>query len=193
MAVALLMVVVGCKSRENDIVVTPPNTHLEVQPEAMTISHEAQRVEIAVVCNDEFDVKEEVFWLAVVDVREGESGVVVINVLANDSAESRCADVTIKSGDEERRVTITQSGVPPISMKVEIGHSDQRMSSPTWGGETVSGTIDWGDGAIEEYSADASHEYADAAPRTAIFTMMGAQSFDIAKIGAMESISIAVE
>ena len=191
--VALLVLAVGCKSGEGDINVTPSDTLLEIQSEAMTISHEAQRVEIGVVCDEEFDVKEEVYWLAVVDVRVGESSVVVINVLANDSAESRCADVTIYAGDEVRTVTITQSGVPPISMKVEIGHSNQHMSSPKWGGEAVSGTIDWGDGATEEYLEGATHEYADATPHTATFTMIGAQSFDIDRVGAMESISILVD
>ena len=76
--VALLVLAVGCKSGEGDINVTPSDTLLEIQSEAMTISHEAQRVEIGVVCDEEFDVKEEVYWLAVVDVRVGESSVVVI-------------------------------------------------------------------------------------------------------------------
>ena len=190
-AVTLLAVAVGCKNRDNEVVT--PSTTLEVETTEISINHEAQRVEIEVLCNEEFDVKEEVFWLAVVDVREGDRKVIVLNVLENDSAEARCADVVIVAGEETRTVTIAQSGVPMVSMEVSIGHRSATLESPKWGGEAVSGSINWGDGTAEEYAEGATHDYANGESHTATFTMSGATSFEIERIGDMESLTIAVD
>lgn len=190
-AMALLAVAVGCKNRGNEVV-TPPTT-LEVAETEITVSDKAQKVEIEVVCNEEFEVKEEVFWLAVSDVRDGETKVVVLNVLENDSVEARSAEVVIEAGELRHVVTITQSGMVETSMEVTIGHRNKSMASPEWGGEAVSGTINWGDGSTEEYAEGAKHDYADDESHTATFTMSGATSFEIDKIGAMESLTIAVD
>lgn len=190
-AVALLVVAVGCKNRGNEVV-TPPTT-LEVIATEITVSDKAQKVEIEVVCNEEFEVKEEVFWLAVSDVRDGETKVVVLNVLENDSVDERSAEVVIEAGELRHVVTITQSGMVETSMEVTIGHRNKSMVSPEWGGEAVSGTINWGDGSTEEYAKGAKHDYADDESHTATFTMSGATSFEIEKIGEMESLTIAVD
>lgn len=190
-AVALLVVAVGCKNRGNEIV-TPPTT-LEVAETEITVSDKAQKVEIEVVCNEEFEVEEEVFWLAVSDVRDGETQVVVLNVLENDSVDERSAEVVIEAGELRHVVTITQSGMVETSMEVTIGHRNHSMLSPQWGGEAVSGTINWGDGTTEEYAEGAKHDYADDESHTATFTMSGATSFEIEKIGEMESLMIAVD
>ena len=190
-AVALLAVAVGCKNRDNEVVA--PSTTLEVETTEISINHEAQRVEIEVLCNEVFDVKESVFWLAVVDVREDDRKIVVLNVLENDTVEARCADVVIVAGEETRTVTIAQSGVPMASMEVSIGHRNATLESPKWGGEAVSGSINWGDGTAEEYAEGATHDYANGESHTATFTMSGATSFEIEKIGDMESLTIAVD
>lgn len=188
---ALLVVAVGCKNRSNEVVA--PSTTLEIDTTEISIGYEAQIVEIEVLCNEEFDVKEEVFWLAVVNVREGDRSVVVLNALENDSDEARSADVVIVAGEETRTVTITQSGKVAVSMEVAIGHRNTSMVSPKWGGEVVTGSINWGDGTVEEYAEGAAHDYANDKDHTAIFTMSGATSFEIEKIGAMESLTIAVD
>ena len=190
-AMLLLAVVVGCKDREGDVVT--PTTTLDVALTELAISHEAQRVEIEVVCNEEFDVREEVFWLAVTNVLEGDTKVVVLNVLANDSVESRSADVVISVGELQHTVTIVQSGMPTVSMEVAITHRNASMVSPKWCGEAVSGSIDWGDDSVEEYVEGATHDYADMESHTAIFTMSGATSFEIERIGDMESLTIAMD
>lgn len=190
-AMALLVVAVGCKNRGNEVV-TPPTT-LEVSATEITVSDKAQRVEIEVVCSEEFDVKEEVYWLAVADVRDGETKVVVLNVLENDSVEVRSAEVVIVAGELQHTVTITQSGMVATSMEVAIRHRNKCMESPTWGGEVVTGSINWGDGVTEEYVEGITHDYADDESHTATFTMSGATSFEIEKIGEMESLTIAVD
>ena len=90
-------------------------------------------------------------------------------------------------------VTIAQSGMVATSMEVVISHRNQILASPKWGGEAVSGSIEWGDGTAEEYAEGAAHEYADGESHTATFTMSGTTSFEIVKIGDMESLTIAVD
>lgn len=192
-AVALLVVVAGCKNRDKNIVVTPP-TSLEVGVTEMSVSCEAQKVQFEVVCNEEFDVKIEAEWLRLYNIREEEEAkIVVVSIEANDTAEERSAEVVIVAGELHHVVTITQSGAVVTSMEVAIGHSNQHMSSPKWGGEAVSGTINWGDGTSEAYAEGATHDYADAESHTAVFTMSGTSSFEIEAIGDMESLTIAVE
>ena len=192
-AAALLVMVAGCKNRDKNIVVTPP-TSLEVGATEMSVSCEAQKAQFEVVCNEAFDVEIEAEWLRLYNIREEKGAkIVVVSIEANEAAEARSAEVVIVAGELRHTVTITQSGAVVTSMEVTIGHSNQHMSSPKWGGEAVSGTINWGDGSVEAYAEGATHDYADAKSHTAVFTMSGTSSFEIEAIGDMESLTIAVE
>lgn len=189
-----LFVIAGCKNRNNEVVVTPPDTILEVETTEISVSYEAQNVDIKVVCNEEFDVEIEADWLRLYNVREEEgANLVVLSIEENEAAEVRSAEVVIIAGEVRHTVTITQSGAVVVSMEVAIGHSNQHMSSPKWGGEAVSGTINWGDGSVEAYAEGATHDYANSESHTAVFTMSGTSSFEIEAIGDMESLTIAVE
>ena len=181
-AAALFMVAVGCKNRDNGIV-PAPETILDVETTELNISHEAQKVDIEVVCNEEIDVEIEADWLRVYNIREVEgSAVVVLSIEENEVAEVRTADVVIVAGELRHTVVITQSGAVETSMEVMIGHSNQVLTSPKWG-----------DGATEDYSEGVAHEYSDSKSHTATFTMSGATSFEIEKIGDMESLTISVD
>ena len=189
---ALLAVVAGCKNRGNEVV--PPQTTLEVGATEMSVSCEAQKAQFEVVCNEAFDVEIEAEWLRLYNIREEEGAkIVVVSIEANDTAEARSAEVVVVAGELRHVVTITQSGAVVTSMEVTIGHCNKHMSSPKWGGEAVSGTINWGDGSVEAYAESATHDYADAESHTAVFTMSGTSSFEIEAIGDMESLTIAVE
>ena len=191
-AAVLLVMVAGCKNRDKNIVVTPP-TSLEVGATEMSVSCEAQKAQFEGVCNEEFDVEIEAEWLRLYNIREEEAKIVVVSIEANDTAEERSAEVVVVAGELRHAVTITQSGAVATSMEVAIGHCNKHMSSPKWGGEAVSGTINWGDGSVEAYAEGATHDYADAESHTAVFTMSGTSSFEIEAIGNMESLTIAVE
>jgi hypothetical protein len=75
-------------------------------------------------------------------------------------------------------------------MTLGLGHRSKYLDSPVWCGESLSGTIDWGDGTQEPYSEGISHEYADSEPRTARFEMLGAESFRIERVGDIESVEL---
>lgn len=189
---ALLVMAVGCKNRDKEVVVIPSTT-LDVETTEVNISHEAQKVEIEVVCNEEFDVEIEADWLRLYNILERDGvDVVVLSIEVNDVEQARSADVVIVAGELRHVITLTQSGVVVTSMEVAIGHRNQILASPKWSGEAVRGSINWGDGVTEEYAEGVVHEYVDDDAHTALFTMSGTTSFEIERIGDMESLTIAV-
>lgn len=191
-AATLLVTIVGCKNRGNEVVA--PSTTLEVGATEITLTPEAQKAQFEVVCNEAFDVEIEAEWLRLYNILEADgASVVVVSIEENETSEARSAEVVVVAGELRHVVTITQSGAVATSMEVAIGHRNQHMSSPKWGGEAVSGTINWGDGVSEAYAEGATHDYADGESHTAVFTMSGTSSFEIESIGDMESLMIAVE
>jgi hypothetical protein len=191
-AATLLVTVVGCKNRGNEVIA--PSTTLEVGATEITLTYEAQKAQFEVVCNEAFDVEIEAEWLRLYNILEADGAdVVVVSIEENETSEARSAEIVVVAGELRHVVTITQSGAVPTSMEVTIGHRNQHMSSPKWGGEAVSGTINWGDGVSEAYAEGATHDYADAESHTATFTMSGTSSFEIEAIGDMKSLTIAVE
>ena len=95
----------------------------------------------------------------------------------------------ITAGELSHTVNITQLPKPEM-MTLSLGHRSEILDSPKWGGESVSGTIDWGDGTTQAYEEGASHEYLDAELRTATFEMQGAESFKIERVGNIERVEL---
>lgn len=186
----MLLVAMGCKRSSGVEERVEPT--LTVDTENLELDYRQQCVEIRAESNLDIDVKEGVLWIAVSGVNDG---VITLNIYENTLQSEREADIVITAGELSHTVHIVQMPKPSKSemMELSIGHSDQYLDSPRWGGKAVSGTIEWGDGIIEEYSEGASHDYSTSELRTAVFKMEGATSFEIDRVGAMESLIIAVE
>ena len=183
--VALLFVAIACKDNNVDKPVEQPT--FEVTTDALELDYREQRVEIEVMTVlEDVDISEQVLWIT---VNGFEDGKVKLTIKANDTESAREADVVITAGDKSHTVHITQLQKPDM-LTLELGHTSLLLDSPEWGGEGVSGAIDWGDGTEEQYEAGASHEYADSQKRTATFEMEGATSFKIERLGEIESVEI---
>lgn len=181
---ATLFVAIGCKENSVDQSVEEPK--LVVETETIELSYEKQSVEIGVETNMELDVKEEVLWMSVTGV---DNGVIKLSIQENTSGGVREADVLITAGELSCTVHITQGAKGEI-FTLRLGHSSDVLDSPKWGGDGVTGTINWGDGTTEAYEEGASHEYNDGGSRTATFEMTGATSFEIERVGEIESVEI---
>ena len=182
-AMALLFVAIGCKNSNIDEVVEPT---LSVDVESIEIDYKKQSVEIAFKSNvDEIDV-DSIFWVIYEGVTDGK---IVLTVMENTSNEARNSKVVITAGELSHTVNITQLPKPEM-MTLSLGHRSEILDSPKWGGESVSGTIDWGDGTTQAYEEGASHEYLDAELRTATFEMQGAESFKIERVGKIERVEL---
>lgn len=193
----LLIINVGCTNIGTNIDTTPTPLPMptpivfEVYESDIAINNEAQNVEIVVVCNQEIAVEVAVEWIELVEIQHPEDYVVILRVAENVKREERVAKVSLIVGEEVKTVTIKQQGVPEI-MQVAIGHYDKLLESPQWEGTLVQGSIDWGDDMVESYTEGITHYYMNDEHHTAIFTMSGATSFTIDKIGNMDSLTIAV-
>lgn len=183
-----LFAVVGCKDVQIDTKpeITP---ELEVEKSEYLLDYMAQEVVIVLRTNQLVDVKVSEIWIMSTVADSGDR--VVLYLLENKGAEPRTAEVIITAGDLSQSVTIVQ-GVKPESMQLTLGHTMAHLDSPEWGGSDVKGSVDWGDGTAEEYSEGISHDYGSAERYNAQFTMEGATSFYIERIGDIESITIAL-
>ena len=190
-AVMLLAVAVACKDRAPEVV-EPPVLEFEVENKELTISYEAQDVKIAVVSNQDIACDIDAEWLVLLGIEKEDDYVVVVRAEANAKRVEREAEIVLRAGDEVRIVKVRQLGMPEI-MQVTIDHRNVHLESPEWGGEGVGGSVDWGDGLMQEYADGISHNYADNESHTAVFTMSGATSFRIDRIGDMDGLTIAVD
>ena len=183
--VALIFVAIACKDNNVDNNVTEPT--FDVATDALELDYREQRVEIEVkTALEDVDIREQVLWIT---VNGFEDGKVKLAVKANDTESAREADVVISAGEFSHTVHIKQLPKPDM-LTLKLGHSSEMLDSPEWGGDDVSGTINWGDGTSEAYASGASHEYSDSEKRTATFEMEGATSFKIDRVGDIESVEI---
>lgn len=182
--VATLFLAIGCKESNVDERVEQPTLNVDV--ESLELSYCEQKVEIAVESSEEIDVAEQVQWININGVDKGK---VKLSILKNDTEKAREADVIITAGELSHTVHIIQLAKGEVFSLV-LGHSSEILDSPKWGGDNVSGRVDWGDGTSEEYVEGVSHEYTTDDKHTATFDMEGATSFEIERVGEIESVEI---
>ena len=190
-AVALI-VCVGCHNLDKEVDKQPdnlPQTELQVDKSELILDYTAQSIDITIIANQPFSVEVDVAWITYTVAESGDR--VVLSVEENRSSEPRMAEVVITAGDLSHTIMVEQ-GVKPETMKLTIGHTASTLDSPTWGGSGIRGTIDWGDGTTEEYQDGISHDYVDNQRRSAQFTMEGATTFCIERVGEIESITISL-
>lgn len=162
---------------------------LRVDKSEFTLDYTAHSVEVEVYANLPYDVVVDVDWVGY-EVSD-ECDRVLFHISENRGSEPRMAEVVITAGDLSHTIIVEQ-GVKPETMKLTIGHTASTLDSPTWGGRDIRGTIDWGDGITEEYQDGISHDYVDNQRRSAQFTMEGATTFCIERVGEIESVTISL-
>ena len=80
---------------------------------------------------------------------------------------------------------------PEVEMlNLTIRHSMAHLNSPTWEGDGVQGSVDWGDGCVEPYVDGLSHDYSAVSSFDAVFQMADADSFTIEQLGEIEHLEI---
>ena len=180
-----LLAIVGCKRNS---VVEPT---ISVEQSEIRLSFEAQDVTLAVESNVALSVDVTADWLSVVSVEDGKKGSVVLHIDENGAHEPRSAEVVIGAGDKSHTVTIHQEAMPE-RMRLKVGHGDTTLASPTWqSGDSVSGTISWGDGSTDEYREGISHDYSEGGSHTATFDMYGPTGFHIEQLNETSYLEIA--
>ena len=190
-AVALIACV-GCHNLDKEVDKQPdnlPQTELQVDKSELILNYTAQSVDIVVRANQPYSVDIEAEWMIYAIEESGDR--VVLSVDENSGSEPRMAEVVLTAGDLSHTIMVEQC-VKPETMQLIVGHTSLSLDSPKWGGSDIRGVVDWGDGTTEEYSEGISHDYADGELHCAQFTMEGATSFRIERVGEIESVTISL-
>lgn len=179
----VLFALVGCRNRD---VVEPS---IKPDSDRVIVGYEAQDVEIGVDSNVDISVDVLSEWATLISVDKGKRCIIRVRVEENFEREPRNAKVVILSGAISQTVMIIQEK-SPRRMNLTIGHSCKSLKAPTWEGEDVSGTIDWGDGRNEEYREGLSHSYDSEGEHKATFDMLGPTSFKLDELEDINSLDI---
>lgn len=73
-----------------------------------------------------------------------------------------------------------------------IRHSMSYLCSPEWCGDAPQGSVDWGDGTVEEYRVGVEHRYTADGQYEATFEMTAVDGFEIKQLGDIEHLNIAL-
>lgn len=188
----LLLFVVGCHKPAPTP--TPEADAIETTVKRYELSYEAQTMELKFDTNAEYSFELSAEWIKLEEGSRSQgmkSYTVRFAVEENTSKKERVAYILILAGEAEQTITIVQ-GTMPERMTLQLDHSNATLSSPKWRGDTVTGSISWGDGTEQSYAQDASHSFSGAKQRT-IFDMRGATGFKIEHIDNIDNIEIGVE
>lgn len=105
-------------------------------------------------------------WLVVERTETG----LKVTPKVNSGEESRVVTITVRTGDgkeniAEKIITVSQTGMDLNAFIVGLNVVAKDLTSILFFGEGFEGTIDWGDGTVEEVSTDTypSHTYTDPA------------------------------
>ena len=111
--------------------------------------------------------------------REGGAGdfTLTITVDANEEETPRSGTVTLMAGDISQTITINQAALQlPPRQYIRIRHSAATLTAPSFTGDIVRTTVDWGDGTTEPYTPGMTHNYAAAGTYEAVVEVRGAET-----------------
>lgn len=188
----LFLFVVGCHKPAPTP--TPEADAIETTVKRYELSYEAQTMELKFDTNAEYSFELSAEWIKLEEGSRSQgmkSYTVRFAVEENTSKKERVAYILILAGEAEQTITIVQSAMPE-RMTLQLDHSNTTLSSPKWRGDTVTGSISWGDGTEQSYAQGASHSFSGAKQRT-IFDMRGATGFKIEHIDNIDNIEIGIE
>lgn len=126
-------------------------------------------------------------WITLaVDSGEAGSKVLIAEIDQNDTDAERSGTITVTCKDIRKTITVRQAKDVTVYSILSIEHSCLNWTIPSFSGSSVSGTVDWGDGGSNPYSAGLSHSYTSPKDYTVNFRLAGAESVEIPE---MEGIS----
>ena len=114
--------------------------------------------------------------------KKGEGGNITLplEIRPNEEFESRTANITLRSEDLLCKVQVIQAAHGAVTLVVK--HTLQNFSIPMFEGKNISGTIQWGDGSQDDYSADLSHDFAEQKEYTTSFVVKGVETVTLNNI-----------
>lgn len=90
---------------------------------------------------------------------------------------------------DSKDTAVSPTPANPVAT-VRISHDLFVFTAPDLAGSAPSGTIDWGDGSRESYSAPATHTYTATAPRTVTIKARGVDRMTLTDLEGISAIDL---
>lgn len=128
-------------------------------------------------------------WLSVSPTSgaKGETSVTV-KVAANTGSSVRTGSVTFTCDEITRSVTVKQ--IQPFQQSLVFVHSNDIFYAPDMRGNGLSAEVDWGDGTVAAWRANAEHGYASSGTHTVTIKIAGATWFQTNDVTGISEIDL---
>lgn len=111
-----------------------------------------------------------------------------LRVLANDSGKARKGSVTVTCQTLNRGIQVSQQA--KLTQSLVIKHDNPSFRIPSITGSGVTGKVDWGDGAEENYASSLFHNYASGGNHTVTIRLNGADAFELESVAGVTAIDL---
>ncbi len=156
------------------------------------VASEKTTLEFSVNTNVDFDTALDVDWIHVnneVSTRALVEKKLSFIIENNPSPQDRKGTIAFSHGDIIQKVVVVQDGRTD-RVDITIRHSEDMLYLPTFVGNSVYGSVDWGDGSVEDIMPTLYHKYGDTSAKEVSLETWGITSFTIDTLNSISSITI---
>ncbi|GKI22589.1 hypothetical protein CE91St19_19910 [Odoribacter laneus] len=154
-----------------------------------TISEKGGNLKIEVSANIEFKILISVDWIKYLpNTRVMETSILNFTIEPNLDSKARQGTITISHANVNQQVTINQNSTNASRLKIK--HNNQSFHIPIIAGRNLFGSIAWGDGKEEPYSASASHDYNSLNEYTVTIEIWGAEEMRLNDIIGVNELNL---
>jgi len=176
----------ACPNPEPEPTPQPENPSLQVSASTLDVSAEGGSQTVNLTSNYEWTAKASDSWIQVSPASGGKgSASLTIKADANNTGKARKGSVLLTCHSVSK-VTITVNQAANLSQSLVIKHDNPSFAIPVISGSGVTGKVNWGDGAEENYSSSLNHTYSSSGSHTVTIKLNGGTSFDLKLTGVSE-------
>ena len=144
---------------------------------------------ISFTCNYKWTAQASDAWISVSPTSGDKGGgTVTIKIAENTGTSARIGSVTIDCSGVTRAIRISQA--QPFNQKLSLVVTGSKVAAPKIIGNGLTGEIDWGDGKVEQYFANITHDYGSEGNHTITIKFAGGTSFEIGSAAGMKELDL---
>ena len=177
---SFLLMLVACEKEE---------PQLTIDKGQETFSSDGGSVTVALSCNYDWTATVAEPWITV-SPSSGKKGsaTVSVTVAANTGTSSRRGSVNFACEGLTRSLSITQA--QPLNQKLTIVHNASVFTVPTINGNGLTGKVDFGEGAQQNYAAKLKWTYSGTGSHKVVIELAGGTSFSMESVAGVSEIDL---
>lgn len=161
-----------------------------ISEHVMYVPAEGGNIAVEVMSNISYGyrIAEDVDWISEVATKSLSETLYTFHVESNPGYDRREACIIFESedgiSDEVKVIQETSNKV------LRICHDRDFFTLPVFGGQDISGKVDWGDGVLEQYGISSGHDYDNLRWKYVTVSLSDAESFRIENLDGISVIDI---